>query len=865
MDDEMLKQIGIDPNTLTTFANSPTNAQIESQIQGGGLGFPGLGTLANAVGISNLSDLAKVGTIAGGLYGASQSSAPTIINPGYSGGIPEMYASRKMITAPPTDRRPGSGGINYGGDVTFEATGRRLGEAGSTSAPGYEGVVNPTAPPVKYDTLKPTDPQERVMRAYDYFVNEVKGNSPEARQAAIAYLKGKGFTDSQIGEAYQEFMKRFGGKSTLSQEELINELKGSGLDLAAAYNIAQKGGYSVNPEDLFQAMATMGATPTYENTLRLGTDPKVVATMYDKFVKEVGIGDTPEVRAYATSYLKQKGVPDADIKAALQLYSTTYTPPKTAGLPAAPVSPPNFSTAPGATAGPSKPAPSPAPTPSPSPAPAYYEPEPIYYNTLTPDTAPSRVADAYTQFVKEVGIGDTPEVRAYAADYLRGQGFSDAQIKSSLGFAKGGLAPEGFVIPADVVSHLGNGSSEAGLELLARELGAKPIKGEGDGMSDSIPTTIGGKQPARVANEEAFVSPEMVKKLGGGDTERGAKKLYAMMDRIRKARTGTTEQGKQINPEKFMPGGKVEKYQTGGLTNAGSSLASWAGPYVADMLGKGKALSEMPYQAYTGPLTAGESPLQQQAFGAASQYQVPTGIAAAGTTAGQIGQKAQGLSYAPVGGLFGTAEAQQYMNPYLEAALAPQLKELTRLSDVQRQADAARAAGSGAFGGSRQAIMESEARRNLLGKQGDVLSQGYATAYDKAAAQFNEDQRRKIQEAQFGSELGLKGLQTGLQAAETQGRLGATEATAGLDRIRSLADLGQVQRGIEAEGIAADKAQFEEARVNPYKMVQFQQGLLSGLPLAAQSLYQPGASNLQQFASGFTTIDQLLKSLGLNK
>ena len=81
--------------------------------------------------------------------------------------------------------------------------------------------------------------------------------------------------------------------------------------------------------------------------------------------------------------------------------------------------------------------------------------------------------------------------------------------------------------------------------------------------------------------------------------------------------------------------------------------------------------------------------------------------------------------------------------------------------------------------------------------------------------------------------------------------------------MRALADLGGIQRGIESEGIAADRAQFEEARLNPYKMLQFQQSLLSGLPLAAQTVVQPGQSNLQQFAGGFTTVAQALQALGV--
>jgi len=123
-------------------------------------------------------------------------------------------------------------------------------------------------------------------------------------------------------------------------------------------------------------------------------------------------------------------------------------------------------------------------------------------------------------------------------------------------FSTGGvphLKEGSFVVPADVVSHFGNGSTDAGLKALQRHLGASPIMGHGDGMSDDIHATIEGKQPARVANGEAIVAPEKVRELGKGSTDAGAKKLYAMMNKVRKARTGTTKQGKQIAADKYMP------------------------------------------------------------------------------------------------------------------------------------------------------------------------------------------------------------------------------------------------------------------------------------------------------------------------
>lgn len=79
------------------------------------------------------------------------------------------------------------------------------------------------------------------------------------------------------------------------------------------------------------------------------------------------------------------------------------------------------------------------------------------------------------------------------------------------------------------------------------------LNGDGDGMSDSIPATIEGKQPARLADGEFVIPADVVSHLGNGSTKAGAQRLYEMMSRVRKARTGNHKQGKQINPNKFIP------------------------------------------------------------------------------------------------------------------------------------------------------------------------------------------------------------------------------------------------------------------------------------------------------------------------
>jgi hypothetical protein len=169
--------------------------------------------------------------------------------------------------------------------------------------------------------------------------------------------------------------------------------------------------------------------------------------------------------------------------------------------------------------------------------------------------------------------------------------------------------------------------------------------------------------------------------------------------------------------------------------------------------------------------------------------------------------------------------AGSYMNPYLQNVLQPQLAELNRQSQINLQPSLAKLTQAGGFGGGRQAIMESEAGRNLLNAQNTAIGTGYANAYDKAMQQFNTEQ---------GQGATLAGMMSGV---------------------------GATNRAIEAEGVAADKAQFEEARANPYKMVQFQQSLLSGMPINAMDYTMQDPSTLTKVAQGVNTVDEMLKVL----
>lgn len=136
------------------------------------------------------------------------------------------------------------------------------------------------------------------------------------------------------------------------------------------------------------------------------------------------------------------------------------------------------------------------------------------------------------------------------------------------GLADGGMVPQIGVQPQQpgIPSMAQNANmGDAGLKSLLDNAIRDPmgrtqgmakggyLDGPGDGMSDSIPATIEGKHPARLADGEFVIPADVVSHLGNGSTKAGAKVLYGMLDKVRKARTGTKKQGRQINPRKYMP------------------------------------------------------------------------------------------------------------------------------------------------------------------------------------------------------------------------------------------------------------------------------------------------------------------------
>jgi hypothetical protein len=127
-------------------------------------------------------------------------------------------------------------------------------------------------------------------------------------------------------------------------------------------------------------------------------------------------------------------------------------------------------------------------------------------------------------------------------------GMFNQQVYSSSDGGGGGGGKAGGLMPRDLYYAAGGLANLGGYSD-----GGQLLKGPGDGMSDSIPASIGRKQPARLADNEFVVPADVVSHLGNGSSDAGAKKLYAMMNSVRKARTGKKKQAPQINAAKYMP------------------------------------------------------------------------------------------------------------------------------------------------------------------------------------------------------------------------------------------------------------------------------------------------------------------------
>jgi hypothetical protein len=293
-----------------------------------------------------------------------------------------------------------------------------------------------------------------------------------------------------------------------------------------------------------------------------------------------------------------------------------------------------------------------------------------------------------------------------------------------------------------------------------------------------------------------------------------------------------------------------------------SELPEWARGYAKSALEKGAALSETPFQAYGGNRIAGFSPLQEQSQQAAANMQTNAGTGAGISGAQDVMGKALNTNYDAgkfTAGQFGNDAAQQYMNPYMQNVVDIQKREANKQAAIQGQQQQAAGVGRGAFGGSRDAMMRSEANRNLNQQLNDIQAVGSSNAYTNAQQQFNADQARNMQaqqlgeqSRQYGAGLGMQGLQTALQGANTMGTLGSQQFQQGMDINKLQNAYGGQQQALRQQGLSQAYQDFQDQKNYPYKQLGFFSDMIRGLPLGqvtSKTMYEPAPGMAQQVAS----------------
>lgn len=298
-------------------------------------------------------------------------------------------------------------------------------------------------------------------------------------------------------------------------------------------------------------------------------------------------------------------------------------------------------------------------------------------------------------------------------------------------------------------------------------------------------------------------------------------------------------------------------------TSYSTNVPEYAQPYVENMLNAAQAQIYNPsmtgfnkYTPYSNNPTdyvASASPMQQQAYSTAANMRMPGqygmatgatmgalgGLGGVGNQMGNAGQNYMQMATNPYA-------TQAFMNPYLQASLAPQLQLANQQYDIAGQQQQSKAAQSGAFGGSREALMGGLNRQNQMLAQNQIIGQGYNNAFNQAQ-----------QAQQFGSNLGLQGQQGQMQAL--QAMMGGANQLAGIGGAQlaaqqGIANLqnqyGQQQQGQQQNIINQAVQNYATEQQYPFMQLGLLNSMLRGLPMQQSStqMYQAPPNQLAQAA-----------------
>jgi len=275
-------------------------------------------------------------------------------------------------------------------------------------------------------------------------------------------------------------------------------------------------------------------------------------------------------------------------------------------------------------------------------------------------------------------------------------------------------------------------------------------------------------------------------------------------------------------------------------TSYSASLQPELMPYGQDIARKAQTLAGANYTPYQGQRIADFNPEQQQVFGETMGMQTP----------GQFGQASQMAGASGIGGLMAGQNfanqatdpnaTAQYMSPYMQNVVDYQKSQALRDYQIGDQMRAAQTSKAGAFGGSRQALVQSEAQRGLNSQLQGISAQGAQNAFQNAQAQ-----------QQFGAKLGLEGMQLAGQNAQTLGTVGSQLQAADMARLQAQGQVGATKQAATQAGMTQSYQDFLKQQEYPYSQLAFYNSMIRGLSPTmptTTSTYAPAPSGAAQLA-----------------
>ena len=307
-----------------------------------------------------------------------------------------------------------------------------------------------------------------------------------------------------------------------------------------------------------------------------------------------------------------------------------------------------------------------------------------------------------------------------------------------------------------------------------------------------------------------------------------------------------------------------------------SSIPEFARPYYENIMARAETESNQPYIQYGSPRIAGFTGEQESAFQGISELArrgAPNVDTAAQMAygAGQSAMGATGFNPANVETSGWNEEAaQKYMNPYIGNVLNAAQRQATQRYQEQQGSRSAQAVQAKAFGGSRQALQDMMAEREMNEQLNRMNTEQLAQAYGQGAQMFTQDQARSLQ-AQMANQqaleramgIRLQGSQQGLAAAQGLGQLGAMQQGLTMDRLAALEKSGATRQALSQAAMEQAYKDFVNQRDYERQNVNWLTGIMAGVPVGAQSevLQYEGAPNPYSTALGLGLAGGDLKSM----